>query len=105
MKTGIFTACSDLQKVADDARETFGSLSAVQLNWKPSDENWSIAQCFEHLIVTNELYFPNIQRVIDGNHRNNFYSKIPFATDLIAFAMKNSLNPNQSKKMKNIQDV
>lgn len=91
---------SDLEKISTDAGEIFGELPAQQLNWKPNAESWSIAQCFEHLIVTNNLYFPNIQKVIDGTHRNNFFSKIPFSTDLIAVLMKNALNPDQKRKTK-----
>ena len=100
MSDRIKAVVDELEQVAADARDTFGTLSAEQLNWKPSEPEWSIAQCFEHLIVTNGLYFPNIQKVIDGKHRNNAFSKIPFGTDLIAFAMKNSLDPKQSRKMK-----
>ena len=91
---------SKLNQVSADSKKTFGKLSAEQLNWKPSIETWSLGQCFEHLIVTNNLYFPNIQKVIDGTHRNNFFSKIPFSTNLIAIAMKNALNPDQKRKMK-----
>jgi hypothetical protein len=86
--------------IARDTRSTFGSLSAEELNWKPNAKSWSIGQCFEHLIVTNNLYFPNIQNVIDGRHRNNLFSKIPFAADLIGILMKNTLNPEQKRKMK-----
>ncbi len=89
-----------LQEVSTDSKQTFGQLSAEQINWKPDSNTWSVGQCFEHLIVTNKLYFPNIQKVIDGNHRNNFFSKIPFSTNLIAVAMKNALNPEQKRKMK-----
>lgn len=90
----------EAKKISENAKATFGKLSAEQLNWKPNAKSWSIAQCFEHLIVTNKLYFPNIQKVIDGKHRNNFFSKIPFAADLIGGLMKNSLNPLQKRKMK-----
>lgn len=91
---------SDLETISEEARKTFGALSAEQLNWKPSAKSWSIGQCFEHLIVTNELYFPSIRKVIAGTHHNNPYSKIPFAVDLIAALMKNSLNPDQKRKLK-----
>ncbi len=99
MSINIDAICSDLQRVVENATKTFVSLSPEQLNWKPSEKQWSIAQCFEHLIITNELYFPKIQAVIDGKHRNNVYSKVPFVTDLIAVAMKNSMNPKQRRKM------
>jgi len=91
---------SELEKISEITKQIFGDLSPEQLNWKPSAESWSVGQCFEHLIVTNNLYFPNIQKVIDGKHRNNFFSKIPFSTDLIAVLMKNALNPEQKRKMK-----
>lgn len=91
---------SKLNQVSADSKQTFGNLSAEQINWKPNGKSWSIGQCFEHLIVTNNLYFPNIQKVIDCTHQNNFFSKIPFGVDLIGFAMKNALNPNQKRKMK-----
>lgn len=91
---------SALEEISAAAQKTFGNLNAAQINWKPNGKSWSIGQCFEHLIVTNNLYFPNIQKVVDGKHRNNFFSKIPFAPDLIAALMKNSLNPDQSRKMK-----
>ncbi len=90
----------DLRQISADAKNVFGGLSGAQLNWKPSAESWSVGQCFEHLIITNSLYFPNIQKVVDGAHRNNFFSKIPFSTDLIAGLMKNSLKPEQTRKMK-----
>ena len=91
---------SELETIIADTQKIFGKLSAEQINWKPSEKVWSVGQCFEHLIITNDLYFPNIQKVIDGKHSNNFYSKIPFATDLIAVLMRNSLNPDQKRKMK-----
>ena len=91
---------SEIQTISADTKNIFGKLSTEQINWKPSEKVWSVGQCFEHLIITNDLYFPNIQKVIDGKHSNNFYSKIPFATDLIAVLMRNSLNPDQKRKMK-----
>lgn len=91
---------SELQTIAEKTKSTFGNLSTEQLNWKPNPKSWSVGQCFEHLIITNNLYFPAIQKVIDGNHRNNFFSKIPFSTNLIGALMKNSLKPEQARKMK-----
>lgn len=91
---------SQIEKVNTDSKQTYGQLSFDQINWKPNPKSWSIGQCFEHLIVTNNLYFPNIQKVIDGTHSNNYFSKIPFSTNLIAALMKKALNPDQKRKMK-----
>ena len=100
MKPELAKLIVDAEAIAESAVRTFGGLSGEQINWKPNAKDWSVGQCFEHLIVTNELYFPNIQKVVDGAHRNNFFSKIPFAVDLIAGLMKNSLKPEQPRKMK-----
>lgn len=54
----------------------FGNLSAEQLNWMPSEEKWSIAQCFHHLIVSNSTYYPQLNDVIAGKHKNSFYQNI-----------------------------
>ncbi len=91
---------NEAETITKNVETVFGGLSFEQLNWKPNAKNWRIGQCFEHLIVTNSLYFPAIQKVIDGKHRNNFFSKVPLAVDLIAVLMKNSLNPEQKRKMK-----
>ena len=38
------------------ARSLTAGLSEAQLNWKPAPEQWSIAQCLEHLaLATNEF--------------------------------------------------
>ena len=40
----------------DIARAVTRDLNEAQLNWKPSAEQWSIAQCLEHLaLATNEF--------------------------------------------------
>ena len=92
-----------VRTLSDEVSEAFRGLSAKQLNWKPSPANWSIAQCLEHLVVTNDLYFENIQKVADGTHRNNFYSKIPVASGIIAWGMKKVLRPDFRPKMKTLK--
>ncbi|HTH38149.1 MAG TPA: DinB family protein, partial [Pyrinomonadaceae bacterium] len=66
MSGRIDQVTAELQKTADDARSTFGSLSVEQLNWKPAEKSWSIAQCFDHLITTHSLYFPLFERMAMG---------------------------------------
>lgn len=100
MKIELSNLIIEAEMLSEKVQSVFSKFSAEQINWKPNAKSWSVGQCFEHLIVTNELYFPNIQKVIDGNHSNNFFSKIPFSVDLIAVLMKNSLNPEQKRKMK-----
>ena len=64
--TKIETIGLELSNVATDSKTIFGSLSAAQLNWKPAPKSWSVAQCFDHLITTHSLYFPEFERLANG---------------------------------------
>jgi hypothetical protein len=97
-KTESVTAA--LQKTADDARATFGSLSAEQLNWKPSEKSWSIAQCFDHLITTHTLYFPLFQKLAAGDTKSTFWEKSSPLSGFFGSYLIKSLRPENVKKMK-----
>jgi hypothetical protein len=92
---------SELEKISDDARATFGNLSAEQINWKPDAKSWSVGQCFDHLIVTNESEFPEIEKVIKGEHKNPFWGKVPFLTDFWGRFVLKAVEPENTKKTKN----
>jgi hypothetical protein len=64
---------SALTQVADDARATFGGLSHEQLNWKPAENSWSVGQCFEHIIKTNEQFYPEFEKLAGGTRKNSFF--------------------------------
>lgn len=71
-------------QVTAEVELNFGQLSAAQLNWKPSAEKWSIAQCLDHLMVTNSSYYPQLNIVISGEHKNSFYQNIKFISRFCA---------------------
>jgi hypothetical protein len=96
----ISEVCSDLKQVADDAKASFGSLSAEQLNWRQSEKEWSVAQCFDHLIVTHSLYFALFERSAAGETKMSFWEKAsPFSGFFGRFLIK-GLDPKNLKKMK-----
>ena len=72
MAERIAQITSDLKRVANDARASFGNLSAEQLNWKPSETGWSVGQCFDHIVKTNEMFFPEFEKLAAGNRKNSF---------------------------------
>jgi hypothetical protein len=45
---------TEANNVAAEAKSTFGGLTPTRLNWKPSPERWSVAQCFDHLLTSNK---------------------------------------------------
>ncbi|MEJ7615904.1 MAG: DinB family protein [Pyrinomonadaceae bacterium] len=52
-----------------------GGLSARQLNWKPSPEQWSIGQCLDHLMNTNKQYFPLIEKLVAGAAKKTVFER------------------------------
>src|SRR5437870_13594083 len=55
--------------ITDETLAGFGDLTAQQLNWKPSAEQWSVAQCFDHLVTANEAFFPIFEKVRSEERR------------------------------------
>ncbi|MFN0138774.1 MAG: DinB family protein [Pyrinomonadaceae bacterium] len=100
MKERISEVCTQLKKVADNALAEFGGFTPEQLNWKPSEKEWSVAQCFDHLIVTHSLYFSMFERFATGDTKMSFLEKTsPFSSFFGRFLIK-GLDPKNLKKMK-----
>lgn len=100
MSEMIDKACSDLAAVADDAKAIFGDMTVEPLNWKPSEKEWSIAQCFDHLIVTHSLYFAECEKVSTGGYKPTFWQKVSPLSGFFGRFLIKSLDPRNTKKMK-----
>jgi DinB family protein len=85
--------------VANDAKETFGRLTPAQLNWKPSAERWSVAQCFDHLLTSNKGYFPVIDGVLAGQKRT-LWQSMPGLPGMMGKLLINSLDPVKGRNLK-----
>ncbi|MEP7211604.1 MAG: DinB family protein [Acidobacteriota bacterium] len=64
---------SKLQKIDAEVRESFGSLSPEQINWRPSPDSWSIGQCLDHLIKSNEGFYGEFDKLAAGTRKNSFW--------------------------------
>lgn len=88
------------QQMSAEAQFTFGSLTAAQLNWKPNPEQWSVGQCFDHLLVSKEPYFKIIDEVVQGRKLSSWWEKLPLWPGFIARQMLKTLQPNSGRKVK-----
>ena len=50
-----------LEDVARDAHTAFGALDARQLNWRPDESRWSVAQGFQHLLNGDRADAPGVE--------------------------------------------
>ena len=63
---------SELESIAAAVQSSFGDLTSEQINWKPDADGWSVGQCFEHLIKTNELFYGELDKIAGGARVNSF---------------------------------
>ncbi|HYH86039.1 MAG TPA: DinB family protein [Pyrinomonadaceae bacterium] len=89
-----------LGSITEDARKVFGALTPAQLNWKPSAEEWSVGQCFDHLIVTNRGFFPLLEQVGRGERRNGAWENWSPFTGLFGKFVARSLEQEGGRKFK-----
>lgn len=71
---------TEMSKIAEDVRGAFGSLTPEQLNWKPAENSWSVAQCLDHIIRTNHEFDAEFEKLASGTRRNSFWENYsPFS--------------------------
>jgi hypothetical protein len=92
----VINAAND---VASEAKTNFGHLTPSQLNWKPSPERWSVAQCFEHLLTSNKGYLPIIDNVLAGYKRTP-WQRMPVLPGLMGKLLIKSMDPASTRKVR-----
>lgn len=98
-KADLANLIAAANKLAEDARSTFGRLTVSQLNWKPSADRWSVAQCFDHLLTSHKGYLPAIDDVLAGRKRT-LWERMPVLPGLAARLVIKSLDPSSKRKFK-----
>jgi len=91
---------SEAGTIAGDVRTSFGKMSAEQLNWKPSAGRWSVAQCLDHLLTSNQGYLPIIESVRSGQRKTRFLERLPVLPGLAGKLLIKSLDPASTRKLK-----
>ncbi len=77
----------------------FGHLSHKQINWKFHPDNWSVGQCLDHIVKTNQLYFPIFDKLANDDMKKTFWERIPFWSDYIGDMIVRSTQPIPKKKV------
>ncbi|MPY87996.1 MAG: DinB family protein [Luteitalea sp.] len=100
MNEELPTLIDEARAIADDAQKTFGHLSAEQLNWRPNADEWSVAQCFDHLIVINADYFPVIRNIARGEYKASLKERLPLLPRLFGSMILKAVQPEAQRKLK-----
>ena len=96
----VSTVLAEGRLVADETRRAFGRLSAQQINWTPRAGEWSIGQCFDHLIISNRPYFQIIEEIRKGRRRRRTWQRMPLLPRFFGKLIINTLRPDSGRKAK-----
>ena len=87
----------EITKIGQQAELAFGHLSAEQINWKPTAEGWSVGQCFDHLIKTNELFYSDLEAIAGETRRNSMLENYSPLSSFFGSLLINSLKKDARK--------
>lgn len=70
-------------KIIDDCKILTGALSGEQINFHPAPGKWSIAECIQHLTITNNSYHKQAVSAIEKGIANKKFSNEPIKLGII----------------------
>ncbi len=88
------------KEAGEKVRNEFNGISHQQLNWKPSEQSWSIGQCLDHLIIADGTYFPLFKKITTGDFKMNSWERWSPLTGMWGRMMVNYLQETPRHKMK-----
>ncbi len=86
--------------ITSDFITSFGSLDSKKLNKKPDSDSWSIAQIINHLIITNESYYPMIDELKNDSFKIPLTGKIKFLVNFFGKLVLKTVQPDIKRKVK-----
>lgn len=105
MDQRISQTTAAMKQVADDAKATFGHFTLEQLNWKPAATSWSVGQCFEHIIKTNEQFYPEFKKLASGSRKNTFFQTYSPFTGMMGRFLIRAVSEDSKKAKTPSKDI
>ena len=96
----LVSLLKDTAEVLRATEALFASLSPEQLIWKPERKAWSILECFDHLLTTNNAYLPRIREAIGKATATGVENLVPYKPSWFASKFIDSMRPGSSFKVK-----
>lgn len=96
----LATVLAQASLVADDTNRVLGPLSCAQLNWKPSEGESSIGQCFEHLMISNRPYVAICEGILAGRRRHRLWEQMPLLPQFFGRVLIRTLRPDSGRNVK-----
>jgi hypothetical protein len=89
-----------IEAVNADARSLIAGLSEAQFNWRPSPAHWSMAECMDHLTMTNRELIEQIKGAMSLARSRGLTGRGPFRYGFIGNMFVRSIEPPAKIKFK-----
>ena len=94
------TVTSEAERNNEVAQTLAADLSEAQLNWKPSAEQWSIAQCLEHLAVATSGFEKYFDKALEGARKKQPVPNPPaYKPSLLGGWLAKQVSPEGERKL------
>jgi len=97
MANDVNGVIAELENVTADVKESFGGLSSEQLNWRQAPESWSVGQCLNHLVRSNEEFYPELDSLAAGARKNTFWQTWSPLSGIAGMFLVNTLKKDGQK--------
>ena len=100
-KNLVETVIAQAQRNAEAARSVVSGLSDAQLNWKPAPDQWSIAQCLEHLTAASGGFNPYfVEALARGRQRFAAASPPTYQPSVMGRWLIKHVEPESPRKLR-----
>jgi uncharacterized damage-inducible protein DinB len=104
-KLSLVDVRAALDDIARETQATFGRLGEHQLNWRPDATRWSVAQCLEHLLVSNRLIFSAAGEALAPSAPRTIWQRLPVLPGLFGQLLIRSQAPGGTRKYRAAPDA
>jgi uncharacterized damage-inducible protein DinB len=91
-----------IEKAVDTTINAFSQLNVEQLNYKTDPKSWSIAQCLDHLVISDKQYTSIIKRMAAGTYEPTFWAKMGIGAKFFGRFLIKTTTAIPEKKVKTL---
>jgi len=92
---------TDGQENNETARALAADLNEMQLNWKPAVDQWSMAQCLEHLAVSTKAFEKYFAAALERGRRRPPLAESPrYKPSLMGGLLAKQVSPEGARKLR-----
>ena len=91
---------NNFQETSKELRENIRGLSAAQMQFKSSEDNWSVSECIEHIILTEKMLFNMSRELMEKPANPQRRAEVKFSDeDLMAGPRDRSRKATATKEL------